>query len=261
MYRQEVTTPLLTSLDDDALAAHIASQAGALLMALRASDGFAYPDALRARGDSRANQLICDLLTTARPDDPILSEESADRSNRLSSHRVWIVDPLDGTREFGEEGRTDWAVHIALAVDGHITTSAVGLPARDLILNAKPSESLPVVDNGHVRVVTSRTRNPPAAQAVAAALDAELIPMGSAGAKAMAVVLGEADVYAHSGGMYQWDSAAPVGVALATGLHVSRIDGSPIVYNAADTWLPDVLICRPELADTALEALVGVPSE
>lgn len=256
-----MTTPLLTSLDDDALAAHVAGEAGALLMALRASDGFSHPDALRGAGDRRANQLICDLLTTARPDDPILSEEAADLSDRLSSRRVWIVDPLDGTREFGEEGRTDWAVHIALALDGHITTSAVALPARDLVLNANPSTGLPSAHDGPVRVVTSRTRNPPAARAVAAALDAELLPMGSAGAKAMAVVLGEADVYAHSGGMYQWDSAAPVGVALAAGLHVSRIDGSPIVYNAADTWLPDVLVCRPELADTALAALVGVPSE
>lgn len=252
----------VAALDDDALAAHVAREAGALLLALRDSEGFGAPDALRDAGDHRANQLICDLLASYRPDDPILSEESADRSERLSSRRVWIVDPLDGTREFGEEGRSDWAVHIALVVDGQPVTSAVALPARNLVLNARPSAPPPPPGNGGpLRVVTSRTRNPPAARAVAAALDAQLLPLGSAGAKAMSVVLGESDVYAHSGGMYQWDSAAPVGVALAAGLHVSRIDGSPMVYNAADTWLPDVLICRPELADAALASLVGVLSE
>lgn len=230
-------------------------------MELRSSNGFANPGALRAAGDSQSNTLICDLLGEARPEDPILSEESADRSNRLTSQRVWIIDPLDGTREYGEAGRSDWAVHIALSVDGQITTGAVALPARDLVLNANPNMSVPPPDTDRARVVTSRTRNPLAAQAVAKALDAQLIPMGSAGAKAMSVVLGEADVYAHSGGMYQWDSAAPVGVALAAGLHVSRIDGSPVIYNKALTWLPDVLICRPELSETALGALVGVPAD
>lgn len=251
----------LRDIDDHSLAAKIAGQAGTLLMELRTPEALSDPAQLRAMGDKHSNQLIADILTIARPDDAILSEESDDDSDRLNRERVWIIDPLDGTREFGEDGRSDWAVHIALSVNGNITCASVGLPARNLILSINPPPPLVIAHDGTPRVVTSRTRNPPAAQAVAAALKGDLIPMGSAGAKAMAVVLGEADVYAHSGGMYQWDSAAPVGVAIANGLHVSRIDGSPIVYNKAATWLPDVLICRPELASIALQSLKGVSAD
>ncbi len=107
------------------------------------------------------------------------------------------------------------------------------------------------------RVVTSRTRAPYATVLVAEALGCDAVRLGSAGAKAMAVVLGEADIYVHDGGMYQWDSAAPAAVALAAGLHASRLDGSPLVYNDRDPWLPDFIVCRPELADAVHRALWG----
>ena len=168
--------------------------------------------------------------------------------------RVWIVDPLDGTREFGEPPRTDWAVHVALVIGGEPVAGAVALPARGLVLStASPPRLPPGVERP--RVVVSRTRPPASAQQLVNALDAELVPMGSAGAKAMAVVLGDADIYAHSGGQYEWDSAAPVAVAASAGLHVSRLDGSPLRYNQRDAWLPDLLICRPELAQPVLAAL------
>ncbi len=247
----------LVDLDDHTLAAHVACAAGRALLALRADaarEGLD-PDRLRKEGDHRANQLILDLLAAARPDDAILSEESADDQRRLGAERVWIVDPLDGTREFAEPGRTDWAVHVALVIDGVDLVGAVALPAEDLVLASHPAPPLPSPRPGPLRVVTSRTRMPAAASKVAEALDAELVPLGSAGAKTMGVVRGEVDVYAHAGGMYQWDSAAPVAVAAAAGLHVSRIDGSPLVYNRPEAWLPDLLVCRPELAATCLEAL------
>lgn len=247
----------LAELDDHALAAHVATAAGSLLKSLRvdaAAEGLD-ADVLRKQGDHRANQLILDHLAAARPDDPVLSEESADDDRRLRAARVWIVDPLDGTREFAEEGRVDWAVHVALVVGGTDLIGAVALPAEDLVLATRPAPALPPPRPGRLRVVTSRTRMPAAATRVAEALDADLVPLGSAGAKTMAVVRGEVDVYAHAGGMYQWDSAAPVAVAIAAGLHVSRIDGSPMVYNGPQAWLPDVLVCRPELAARCLEAL------
>ncbi len=249
--------PALVDLDDHALAAHVAHEAGRLLLALRAdadTEGFD-PDRLRKEGDQRANRLILELLAAARAGDAVLSEESADDERRLAAERVWIVDPLDGTREFAEPGRTDWAVHVALVIDGADLIGAVALPAEGLVLATRPAPPLPSSRQGPLRVVTSRTRMPAAASKVAEALDAELVPLGSAGVKTMAVVRGEVDVYAHAGGMYQWDSAAPVAVAAAAGLHVSRIDGSPLVYNGPEAWLPDLLVCRPELATACLEAL------
>jgi 3'(2'), 5'-bisphosphate nucleotidase len=171
--------------------------------------------------------------------------------------RVWIVDPLDGTREYGEVPRTDWAVHVALVVDGTPVAGAVALPARGLTLATDAAPALPPRGEGSPRVVVSRSRPPAAATRIADALGGELVSLGSAGAKAMAVVLGEADVYPHSGGQYEWDSAAPVAVAAAAGLHVSRLDGSPLVYNRPDPYLPDLLVCRPELADRVIAAARG----
>ncbi len=238
--------------DDHELAARVAQDAGRLLLKLReASDD---PATLKAAGDAQANVFILDALRSARPGDPILSEESADDPSRLTSSRVWIVDPLDGTREFGEQGRDDWAVHIALSVDGVATIGAVALPARHLVLATQPAPRVPPRGAGPVRLVVSRTRPPAVTDRIQAALDAELVPMGSAGAKTMAIVLGDADVYAHAGGQYQWDSAAPVAVARAAGLHTSRIDGSPLRYNEPDPYLPDLLVCRPELADQVIAA-------
>ena len=243
-------------LSDAALAAALAGEAGALLAALR-TDGSLMGKALGGAGDVQANLLICDGLRSARPGDGLLSEEERDNPARRTHSRVWIVDPLDGTREYGE-GRADWAVHVALAIDGVATHGAVALPGRDgdVVLRSDQPRPVPPAPQ-RLRLVVSRTR--PAAEAlkVAAALDGEVIPMGSAGAKAMAVVLGEADIYLHSGGQYEWDSCAPVAVAMAHGLHTSRLDGSPLVYNQADTYLPDLLICRKEHAARVLAFLRG----
>jgi len=238
---------------DHALAREVALDAGELLVALRAERQDVWPDRLRAEGDRRAHLKILELLTDARPGDAVLSEEGYDDRARVGADRVWVVDPLDGTREFGERGRTDWAVHIALVEGGQVTAGAVALPAQGLVFATDVPPVVPPVGERRLRVVTSRTRLPHLSYSVAEALDADLVPMGSAGAKAMAVVRGDVDVYAHAGGMYEWDSAAPAAVAASAGLHVSRIDGSPLRYNRADPWLPDLLICRMELAETCLE--------
>ena len=202
-------------------------------------------------GDQLANAFIMQALRAHRPQDAILSEEEADSPARLSAHRVWIVDPLDGTREYGE-ARADWGVHVALAVDGVATLGAVALPGLPLTLTSADTLTRPH-HGGRLRLVVSRTRPAAEATAVAAALGAELIPMGSAGAKVMAVVRGEADVYLHSGGQFQWDNCAPVAVAQAAGLHVSRLDGSPLRYNQPDTSLPDLLVCLKEHAARVIE--------
>jgi 3'(2'), 5'-bisphosphate nucleotidase len=240
------------ALDDHQLAARVAHDAGRLLLEIRKTSSD--PAELRAAGDAQANVLILEALAAARPDDPVLSEESADDPARLTSSRVWIVDPLDGTREFGEGDREDWAVHVALVIDGVAAIGAVALPAMDLVLSTSPAPEVAPATGGAPRLVVSRTRPPAVTDRIQAALAAELVPMGSAGAKAMAIVLGAADVYAHAGGQYQWDSAAPVAVARAAGLHTSRLDGSPLVYNEPDPSLPDLLICRPELADAVITA-------
>ena len=238
--------------DDAALASHLASTAGKLLIQVRDS-GLLAEKALGKAGDETANQFLINAIAHQRPDDGLLSEESKDTEDRLSKSRVWIIDPVDGTREYGE-GRTDWAVHVALAIDGVAAIGAVALPGLDLILRSDQPHPLPPSPE-RLRMVVSRTR--PAAEAVAVAdtLGAELIPMGSAGAKAMAVVRGEADIYLHTGGQYEWDSCAPIAVAAAHGLHVSRIDGSPLIYNRSDVYMPDLLICRTEHADPVFSAL------
>ena len=237
-------------MDDHQLAAETARRAGDLLLELRADGGDG------AAGDRKADDLILSMLRDARPDDAILSEESKDDPARLAAERVWIVDPLDGTREFGEAGRTDWAVHVALVAGGEPVAAAVALPAQGLVLSTAAPPALAPPSGGPVRVLVSRTRPPALATRLAELLDAELVPMGSAGAKTMAVVLGQADVYAHGGGQYEWDSAAPVGVAKAAGCHCSRLDGAPLRYNQqADPYLPDLLVCRPELADRVLAAV------
>ena len=236
------------------LAADLAREAGALLLDLLERSGLE-GRALGNEGDARANALLVERLRAERPEDGLLSEESRDTRERLDKSRVWIIDPVDGTREYGE-GRSDWAVHVALAVDGEAVLGAVALPG----LTGSPvmrSDSLPVAaPPAHTpRIVVSRSRPPAEAERAAQALRGELVPMGSAGAKAMAVVRGEAEAYLHSGGQHEWDSCAPVAVALGHGLHCSRIDGSPLRYNRAEPYLPDLLICRPELADRVLSAL------
>ena len=234
---------------DEQLAERLATAAGAILLDLRAQ-GDLEGKALGKAGDEQANAMLCREIRTARPADALLSEEEKDNPARCGQSRVWIVDPLDGTREYGE-GRDDWAVHVALAVDGVATVGAVALPGLGLTLTSGAPAS-PQPANQPLKMLVSRTR--PAAEAVFVAerIGAELLPMGSAGAKAMAVVRGEADIYLHTGGQYEWDNCAPVAVAQAAGLHVSRADGSPIRYNNPDTYLPDLLICRKELAADVL---------
>ena len=237
-------------MNDTDLARQIAEAAGRILIDLRQS-GLFEGKALGKMGDQLANQFIMQALRLHRPEDAILSEEEKDNAQRLNCHRVWIVDPLDGTREYGE-ARADWAVHVALSVEGEPALGAVALPGLPLTLCSGDTLSRPRQE-GRLRMVVSRTRPAAEAIAVAEALNAELIPMGSAGAKAMAIVRGEADIYLHSGGQYEWDSCAPVAVAKAAGLHVSRIDGSPLRYNQTDTYLPDLLICLKEQAVRVLE--------
>lgn len=243
--------------DDDRLAAELARQAGALLLDIRTGIGSDLdPRQAKDAGDRRSHEFLTAELARLRPGDAVLSEEGADDAARLDAARVWIVDPLDGTREFGEPPRTDWAVHVALVAGGELVAGAVALPARDLVL-ATASPPTAAAAAPVPRLVVSRTRPPAVTEVIRRGLDAELVPMGSAGAKAMAVVLGDAEVYAHAGGQYEWDSAAPVAVAAAAGLHVSRLDGSPLRYNQPDPWLPDLLICRPELAERVVELAAG----
>ncbi|MDE2301760.1 MAG: 3'(2'),5'-bisphosphate nucleotidase CysQ [Sphingomonadales bacterium] len=244
-----------TGLTDGDLAAHLADTAGKLLIAVRES-GLLSLKALGKAGDATANQFLCHALREQRPDDGLLSEEEKDNPARLDRSRVWIVDPVDGTREYGE-ARTDWAVHVALATDGAPALGAVALPGLGEVLRSDRPGVVPPAP-ARLRMVVSRTRPAREATEVAEKLGAELVPMGSAGAKAMAIIRGEADIYLHSGGQYEWDSCAPVAVALAHGLHCSRIDGSPLVYNQADVYMPDLLICRKEHADMVLKEIAAL---
>ncbi|MGA0877739.1 MAG: inositol monophosphatase family protein [Ilumatobacteraceae bacterium] len=244
---------------DHQLAVRIADEAGRMLVELRSdliSQGIHYWD-LKDEGDVAGHRFIAAAIKESRPGDVILSEEAADDRQRLTADRVWIIDPIDGTNEFAEPPRHDWAVHIALWERGDLVAAAVALPAVGLTLGTSPAPSLPDRTRLRPLLVTSRSRNPYCAVVVAQALGCDVARLGSAGAKAMAVVMGEADIYVHDGGMYQWDSAAPSAVARAAGLHVSRIDGSPLDYNQSSLWLPDLLICRPELAEPAIAALTS----
>ena len=233
--------------DDHAFAAWAATVAGDLLLEVRGSglEGKALKDA----GDAAAQAELDRLLTQHRPDDAVLSEEAADDKSRLTADRVWIIDPLDGTREFSEPPRDDWAVHVALWADGDLVAGAVAQPALGETFSTGRPSVVPPRTSERPRIAVSRSRPPAFVEALAAELDAELVPMGSAGVKVMSVVRDIADAYVHAGGQYQWDNAAPVAVARAAGLHCSRVDGSPLVYNADDTSLPDLIVCRPELAE------------
>lgn len=251
--------------DDHAFARDLAGEAGRLLVDLRAElvARGASSRELKDEGDRRAHDLLAWRLAEGRPDDAVLSEEGTagaagtgrQGTGRLDAERVWIIDPLDGTREYGEPPRTDWAVHVALVVDGLPVAGAVALPAHGRVLTTSPAPDLPPRPPARPRIVVSRTRPPEVARHLARALDGDLVAMGSAGAKASAVVLGEADVYPHSGGQYEWDSCAPVAVAHAAGLACSRIDGSPLLYNRPDPYLPDLLVCHPALLADVRAAL------
>lgn len=245
------------SLSDAALAAELADAAGRLLLEVRDELGFGDPWALGAAGDKRANALILERLRDERPGDGVLSEEAHDNLHRLRNDRVWIIDPLDGTREFSTRGRDDWAVHVALWQEGReITDAAVALPAQgELYRSDGVSPGGTALDGRPIRVAVSSTRPPSLLYWIRHEVDIEMVPIGSAGAKAMAVVRGDVDAYLHAGGQWEWDNAAPAGVVLAAGLHASRLDGSPMRYNQLDPYLPDFLMSRPEAAPTLLEAI------
>ena len=253
----------MTDVDDHELARTLAEEAGRLLLVLRqqlTEDGASAAE-LKAEGDRRSNELILGRLADARPADAVLSEEGRGAEGpegaaaRSGADRVWIIDPLDGTREFSEPPRADWAVHVALVRDGRPIAGAVALPAQGRTLATDPPAPAPPEPPTRPRVIVSRTRPPAVATYLAEALDGELVEMGSAGAKAAAVVLGAADVYPHSGGQYEWDSCAPVAVAEAAGLWTSRIDGSPLVYNNPDPYLPDLLVCHRSLVERVRQAI------
>jgi len=244
---------------DAQLAARLATEAGERLVALRAQlfDSGASMWEVKDAGDAVAQDYLAAELSLHRPDDAVLSEEAAEDHRRFGADRVWIIDPLDGTREFSEPGRIDWAVHVALWANDEFGAAAVSLPAIEQTFATDPAPDLPPQTRDRPRLITSRTRAPYAAVLVAEGLDCDAVRLGSAGAKAMAVLLGEADIYVHDGGMFQWDSAAPAAVAMAAGLHASRLDGSPLVYNERDPWLPDFIVCRAELAEAVLKAIWG----
>jgi 3'(2'), 5'-bisphosphate nucleotidase len=247
--------------NDHQLAATLAREAGGLLMRVREQASYEGLDQkqLRDRGDRDSNEYLLMRLAEERPDDAVLSEESKDDLSRLQAARVWIIDPVDGTREYAE-GRHDWAVHVALVWQGVPVAGAVALPSEHRVLATEPRPHVaPPAER--IRLVVSRTRPPKLAGFLATQLDAELVPMGSAGAKAMSVILGQSDVYAHAGGQYEWDSCAPVAVARAAGLHCSRLDGTPLHYNNENPYLPDLLICRPELASRVLDAVAAAPPD
>ncbi|WP_407316944.1 inositol monophosphatase family protein [Isoptericola halotolerans] len=283
------TTPAYPErvLDDAALAAALAEGAGSVLLALRAetdaAGGTFEPRAFKDAGDAAAQSWLAAALAHARPGDAVLSEEAKDDAARTGVDRVWIIDPLDGTREFAErsaEGSTAWrddfAVHVALwtrgtydgtAGPGGLAAGAVALPARGVVhTTGAPSSSATRDDEARavlagerpLRIAASRSRPPAFVAELARRDDVELVPMGSAGVKVVSVVDGTVDAYVHGGGQYEWDSAAPVAVALAAGYDCTRLDGTPLEYNRQDPWLPDLFVCHPALAAHLRAALQGV---
>lgn len=250
------TTGSIKDASDLRLAVQLANQASRMLLECQrtAADRSLTREQLKDEGDAQSQLLISAGLSRYRPADAVLSEEAADSAVRLHSDRVWIVDPLDGTREFAE-GRPDWAVHVALWQGGELSVGAVALPGLGVILDSSPEVTPATPRDGRIRIAVSRSRPPSFVGVLAESVDAELVPMGSAGYKACAVVRGEVDAYVHAGGQYEWDSAAPVAVGRSKGVHASRIDGSPLAYNQRDPYLPDLLMCRPDLAELLVTKL------
>ena len=249
-------TPPAEALENDHLfAAWTATTAGRLLLQVRESglEGKELKDA----GDLASHELLMGLFATYKPDDAVLSEEehrgTSGAHDRLSAKRVWIIDPVDGTREYSEPPRDDWAVHVALWQEGELVAGAVAQPGLGVTFHTGRPPVVPARTAPKPRIAVSRTRPPAFVAALAEEIGAELVPMGSAGAKVISVTRDVTDAYVHAGGQYEWDSAAPVAVARAAGLFTSRIDGSPLRYNQPDVLLPDLVVCRPELAEPILD--------
>jgi len=245
------TPPAAAATDDHVLAAWLAETAGRRLLEVR-GEGLEGRE-LKDAGDQAAHDLLMALLAEHRPADAVLSEEGKDDKARLEADRVWIVDPLDGTREFSEVPRDDWAVHVALWEKGELTAGAVAQPELGETFTTGAPPVVPPRTSERPRIAVSRSRPPEFVHALAEELDAELVAMGSAGVKVISVARDITDAYVHSGGQYEWDSAAPVAVARAAGLFTSRIDGTPLQYNQDDVYLPDLIVCRPELAERIVE--------
>jgi 3'(2'), 5'-bisphosphate nucleotidase len=245
------TSPEPADLDDHELSAWLATTAGTRLLEVR-QQGLTGRE-LKDAGDRAAQDLLARLLAEHRPADSVLSEEAADDKARLTARRVWIIDPLDGTREFSEPPRDDWAVHVALWEDGELTAGAVAQPAIGETFHTGEPPVVPPRSSERPRIAVSRTRPPAFVEALAAEIDAVLVPMGSAGVKVISVVRDLTDAYVHAGGQYEWDNAAPVAVARSAGLFCSRVDGSDLRYNQDDVSLPDLVVCRPELSEQILD--------
>lgn len=254
-------TVMTSPTDDHTTAADLATRAGELLLRVRADHAQLEGKALKDLGDQTSHDFLMTELARLQPADAVLSEEGSDDHARLSNERVWIVDPLDGTREFSEPDRDDWAVHVALWRAGELVAGAVARPAKGVTYSSADTTGPRGDAAPRLRLAVSRSRPPEFVTQLADHLGAELVPMGSAGVKAMSVLDGEADAYVHAGGQYEWDSAAPVSVARSHGLHTSRIDGSPLVYNNANPYLPDLVVCRPEVAEQVLTGIRTVMND
>ena len=259
---EETTDPRFSEMTDSQLAVEIAQRAATRLLELRSEHSSADGAELKRIGDEGAQALIASILESARPEDAVLSEEAKDSSARLTAPRVWIIDPLDGTREYSE-GRDDWAVHVALVVDGELALGAVALGGPEVVLSSQDTPSEHVVGDPW-RIAVSRSRPPAIVAELGRLTGAEFVPMGSAGVKVCAVVRGDVDAYVHGGGQFEWDSAAPVAVARAAGLHTSRLDGSALEYNRPDPYLPDLIVCKPQIADriqSLVDSILNASSE
>ena len=255
------TTFRATPEDDHLLAANLAESAGRMLVDCRsgAAGQLLGGSSLAHEGDQRAHLHLLTRLQEARPDDAVLSEEGADDAQRLDSSRLWVIDPLDGSRDYGF-GNDEWAVHVGLVEDGKIVAGAVALSALDLLFHTGEGEgpACAVDENNPNRrpvIVTARSRVNAEGMLLAHELGADVFACGSAGVKAMLVVNGTADAYVHASPLYEWDVCAPAAVAQSAGLHVSDAAGDPLVFNQARPVVNSFLVCRPELVDDILSAL------
>ena len=246
---------MIAAIDDHALAARLADETGRLLLDLLNDPAGPKGWGLEMAGDRQAHEFLVEELRRHRPGDAVLSEEGHDDRRRLDAERVWILDPLDGSSDFGISGA--WSVHVALCQRGVPVAGAVAVPAWDTTFATDPAPRPTMCRVGRRRVVVARSRGHIDGNRLSR-LGVEVLTMGSAGVKAMTVVRGEMDAYVHGGGLYEWDTCAPAAVAQAAGLHVCSADGSPLRFNNPRPHTPGLVICRPDFADELLEVLAPV---